>query len=48
MKVQCALPWIIPTCIVIMTSAASNVVAGFPAIPRIPFTIIAMSIHFLI
>jgi hypothetical protein len=48
MKVQYALPWTAPTCIVIMTNAASNVAVGFPAIPRLPVTIVAMSISFLI
>jgi hypothetical protein len=37
-----------PTCIVIMTNAASNVAVGFPAIPKLLITIIAMSISFLI
>jgi hypothetical protein len=48
MKVQYALPWTTLTNIVIMTSAASNVAAGFPAIPRLLVTIVAMSISFLI
>jgi hypothetical protein len=33
-------------CIVIVTNAASNVAVRFPAIPRLPVTIIAMSISF--
>jgi hypothetical protein len=37
-----------PTCIVIMTNATRSVAVGFPAIPRVPFTIVAMSISFLI
>jgi hypothetical protein len=41
MNVQYALPWTIPTCIVIMTKAASNVAVGFPAMP-----IVAMFISF--
>jgi hypothetical protein len=48
MKVQYASPWTTPTCIVIMTSATSNVAVGFPAIPMLPVTVIAMSISFLI
>jgi hypothetical protein len=43
---QYALSWTTPTCIVIMTNASSNVAVGFPAIPRQPVTIAAMSIHF--
>jgi hypothetical protein len=37
-----------PTCIVIMTNASNNVAVGFPAIPRLPVTIITMYISFLI
>jgi hypothetical protein len=48
MKVQYASPWTTPTCMVIMTNAASNVAVGFPTILRLLVTIIAMSIGFLI
>jgi hypothetical protein len=48
MEVQYALPWTTTTCIVIITNVTSNVAGGFPAIPRIPVTIIAMSTSFLI
>jgi hypothetical protein len=48
MKVQCASPCTTPTCIVIMTNAASNVAVGFPAIPKLLVTIVIMSISFLI
>jgi hypothetical protein len=48
MKVQYASPRTTPTCIIIMTNATSNVAVGFPVIPRLPVTIIAMSISFLI
>jgi hypothetical protein len=46
MKVQYASPWTTPTCIGITTNAASNVAVGFPAIPKLPVTIVAMSINF--
>jgi hypothetical protein len=42
-KVQYAAPCTTPTCIVIMTNATSNVAVGFPAIPRLPVTIVTMS-----
>jgi hypothetical protein len=48
MKVQYVLPWTTHTIIVIMTNATSNVAVGFPAISKLPVTIIAMSISFLI
>jgi hypothetical protein len=48
MKVQYPSPWTTPTYIVIMTNAASNVAVGFPAVSRLPVTIITMSITFLI
>jgi hypothetical protein len=48
MKVQCSSPWKTPTCIVIMTNATRNVAVGFPAILRLPVTIVTMSISFLI
>jgi hypothetical protein len=46
MKVQYASPGTAPTCIVIMTNVDSNASVGFPAIPRLHITIIAMSISF--
>jgi hypothetical protein len=48
MKIQYALPWITPSCIVIMTNATSNVALEFPGMTRLLVMIIGMSISFLI
>jgi hypothetical protein len=48
MKEEYASPWTTHACIIIIINAARNVAVGFPVIPRLLVTIVAMSISFLI